>query len=328
MTHRPADPRNPAETRHSLSRRRFLKASGAVAAAAGVATVGVSCLDDDPSDKTIGSERLDEFKEAPITYTNNVPAPPTDPEPDYLGFFSAHEAATVDALVSRILPGDAEDPGAHEAGIMNFIDVKLSAYEGFWEPTYREPPFAEAATGSATGSSNSAPASGRSIMVDPAELERYGFQSMLTPREAYRVGLSSLDGYAMSSAGSKFVDLSDGQQDAIVGALESGDATRFTTPSATGFFKMVRTDVIEGMFGDPAYGGNRDKAGWKLIRYPGAQRGYTVEDMHTETSNREPQSLAELHMYMEGQDIHSTTILPVSSEHQHGSTSVGKGVGR
>jgi gluconate 2-dehydrogenase gamma chain len=28
--------------------------------------------------------------------------------------------------------------------------------------------------------------------------------------------------------------------------------------------------VMEGMFSDPIYGGNRDKAGWKLIGFPGA----------------------------------------------------------
>jgi gluconate 2-dehydrogenase gamma chain len=27
---------------------------------------------------------------------------------------------------------------------------------------------------------------------------------------------------------------------------------------------------MEGMFADPIYGGNRDKAGWKLIGFPGA----------------------------------------------------------
>ena len=26
---------------------------------------------------------------------------------------------------------------------------------------------------------------------------------------------------------------------------------------------------MEGMFADPIYGGNRDKAGWKMIGFPG-----------------------------------------------------------
>jgi gluconate 2-dehydrogenase gamma chain len=27
--------------------------------------------------------------------------------------------------------------------------------------------------------------------------------------------------------------------------------------------------VMEGMFADPIYGGNRDKAGWKMLGFPG-----------------------------------------------------------
>jgi gluconate 2-dehydrogenase gamma chain len=33
------------------------------------------------------------------------------------------------------------------------------------------------------------------------------------------------------------------------------------------------------MFCDPAYGGNRDGAGWRLVGFPGAQWGYRVEQM-------------------------------------------------
>ncbi len=34
----------------------------------------------------------------------------------------------------------------------------------------------------------------------------------------------------------------------------------------------------QGMFGDPRYGGNRDFAGWDLIRYPGARVSVSRED--------------------------------------------------
>ena len=33
------------------------------------------------------------------------------------------------------------------------------------------------------------------------------------------------------------------------------------------------------MFADPAYGGNKDFAGWKLVGFPGAQLFYTQADM-------------------------------------------------
>ena len=35
------------------------------------------------------------------------------------------------------------------------------------------------------------------------------------------------------------------------------------------FLATVYQTVMEGMFSDPIYGGNRDKAGWKMIGFPG-----------------------------------------------------------
>ena len=37
----------------------------------------------------------------------------------------------------------------------------------------------------------------------------------------------------------------------------------------TPFFGMVRFLTIAGMLGDPSYGGNKDRIGWKLIQYNG-----------------------------------------------------------
>jgi gluconate 2-dehydrogenase gamma chain len=40
-------------------------------------------------------------------------------------------------------------------------------------------------------------------------------------------------------------------------------------PPARVFFTMIYQNVIEGMFSDPLYGGNQNKAGWKMIGFPG-----------------------------------------------------------
>lgn len=37
----------------------------------------------------------------------------------------------------------------------------------------------------------------------------------------------------------------------------------------TPFFGMVRFLTVAGMLGDPSYGGNKDRIGWKLIQYNG-----------------------------------------------------------
>ena len=35
------------------------------------------------------------------------------------------------------------------------------------------------------------------------------------------------------------------------------------------FWSIAYQNVMEGMFSDPIYGGNKDKIGWKMIGFPG-----------------------------------------------------------
>jgi gluconate 2-dehydrogenase gamma chain len=45
------------------------------------------------------------------------------------------------------------------------------------------------------------------------------------------------------------------------------------------FFAVVREHVVQGFFCDPAYGGNRDGAGWRAVGFPGARWGYSARQM-------------------------------------------------
>jgi gluconate 2-dehydrogenase gamma chain len=51
-------------------------------------------------------------------------------------FFSQEEARTVDAICEQIIPGD-QDPGAHEAGVVNYIDLQLSSRFRRFQKVYR-----------------------------------------------------------------------------------------------------------------------------------------------------------------------------------------------
>jgi gluconate 2-dehydrogenase gamma chain len=216
-------------------------------------------------------------------------------------FFNLHEAATVDALVSRIMPGDADDPGAHEAGVVFAIDRALGgANLGYTLKTYTQGPFPVVAEEPVPVASASSRDIYDYVTVAGESLSRYGYQSVLSPQEMYRRGLEFVDAYAHSLFESNFVDLTPEQQDQILTDMDEGKATGFEGPSARAFFTQLRNDTIEGMFGDPMYGGNRDLAGWKLIGYPGAQRFYTPGDIMNASFNRVPQSLAQL-MANEGQ---------------------------
>jgi gluconate 2-dehydrogenase gamma chain len=44
------------------------------------------------------------------------------------------------------------------------------------------------------------------------------------------------------------------------------------------FFAQLRQRAIEGMFGDPAWGGNLAGVGWRLLGYPGPRLVWSAED--------------------------------------------------
>ncbi|MCA1716256.1 MAG: gluconate 2-dehydrogenase subunit 3 family protein [Actinobacteria bacterium] len=97
---------------------------------------------------------------------------------------------------------------------------------------------------------------------------------------AYREGVRTLNTYTAERYGKKLFELEEEAQDAVVGALERGEIPGFGEGSEAGdFFTTVWAHTVEGMFSDPAYGGNRDAVGWKLIGFPGAQYGYSAEEM-------------------------------------------------
>jgi gluconate 2-dehydrogenase gamma chain len=147
-------------------------------------------------------------------------------------FFNGDAAATVEALVERLMPGAPGRPGARDAAVLNYIDLALAG------------PYAEL-------------------------------------QDFYRRGLAALDAYCRSTHGERFLRLGAAGQDAVVAALESGQATGFTWPTAQAFFNTLRTHTMEGMFADPIYGGNRNFAGWRLVGFPGAQPVFTPGDMQS-----------------------------------------------
>ena len=55
----------------------------------------------------------------------------------------------------------------------------------------------------------------------------------------------------------------------------------FAWPSAPLFFNTVRTHVMEGLFADPVYGGNKNFEGWRQISFPGGQPFFTAQDMQS-----------------------------------------------
>jgi gluconate 2-dehydrogenase gamma chain len=210
-------------------------------------------------------------------------------------FFTVDEAKLVDALASRILPGTADDPGAHELGVVFYIDRVLAGPNlGYDYKTYQQGPFLMIDEQPTTVEASTSRDIYQYATVASANVSRYGFQSPQTPAEVYRRGLSSVDAYAQSKLKKNFVDLSSDDQDGILTDMAGGKATGFDDGGGKAFFTQLRNDTIEGSFSDPQYGGNRGMGGWKLVGFPGAQPYYSAADMANTNFQRDPQSLADM----------------------------------
>jgi gluconate 2-dehydrogenase gamma chain len=175
--------------------------------------------------------------------------PPTPVRPGPWMFFIADEAATIEAVVDRLIPPDDRNPGGKDAGCAVFIDRQLAGPYGHAEGLYMRPPFMP---GAAT----------------------QGYQSPDGPAARYRAGLKALaDTISTNFAGKSFRELAPVDQDKVLSGLETGSIGLKDVKSAE-FFALLLQNTQEGFFADPIYGGNRDMAGWKLIGFPGTRYDY------------------------------------------------------
>jgi gluconate 2-dehydrogenase gamma chain len=175
--------------------------------------------------------------------------PPIPVRPGPWLYFTADEAAAVEAIVDRLIPPDRSGSGGKDAGCAVFIDRQLAGSFGDSRRLYMRAPFA-----------NGTPSQGP--------------QSPIVPKERYRTSLAALDAYCKETlAGKSFAALAPAEQDQILGGLEA-DEIKLKGADGKAFFETVLQNAMEGFFADPIYGGNRDMAGWKLIGFPGARYDY------------------------------------------------------
>lgn len=88
----------------------------------------------------------------------------------------------------------------------------------------------------------------------------------------YHQGLRALHRYARAKFGKRFFELADDDMDGVLRDFETGNADTFKP--AGEFFETVRYHVLEGVFCEPQYGGNKNMIGWRLVNFPGQQFGY------------------------------------------------------
>ncbi|HEY1780881.1 MAG TPA: gluconate 2-dehydrogenase subunit 3 family protein [Roseiarcus sp.] len=170
-------------------------------------------------------------------------------------FFDAHQRATVEAAMARMIPTDHE-PGAREARTIDFVERYLSGIDFI----YARPD----GSGFETLSGKQA----------QAWRQRVG---ML--QKTYVEGIAALDAVAKQTFGAPFKALSERQQDEALRALErrekggaggDGPALQQTlTETELTFVPLLALHTRQGFYADPIYGGNGERAGWKVIGFPG-----------------------------------------------------------
>jgi gluconate 2-dehydrogenase gamma chain len=169
-------------------------------------------------------------------------------------FFTADEAAFVEAACARMIPSDATGPGAIEAGVPLFLDRQLAGDYGKGARLYMQGPF-----GKSTGTQ--------------------GYQSRFPPAGLHRAAIGAIGDHLGKSGGTPFHKLAAADQDAFLKSLEAGKVDLGADVDAKAYFALLLQNVMEGYFSDPIYGGNRGLSAWKMIGFSGArydQRPYVL----------------------------------------------------
>ena len=122
-----------------------------------------------------------------------------------------------------------------------------------------------------------------------------GYQSPLTPAEFFRAGIAATNAYCRKTLQKDFDRLTVDQQIKVLQEMEQGRVT-LDAVGAQEFFNLLLATTMQGFFADPVYGGNRDKAAWKMIGFPGVIAIYSNTSRITGTRSYdvEPKSILDL----------------------------------
>src|ERR1700689_2097842 len=133
------------------------------------------------------------YRGGALPWEPNDTAPPIPVRPGPWLYFTADEAAAVEAIADRLIPSDQSGPGGREGDCAVFIDRQLAGSYGDARRLYMRPPFA-----------NGTPSQGP--------------QSPIVPKERYRSSLAALDDYCKATfAGKSFAALGATDQDKVLG---------------------------------------------------------------------------------------------------------------
>jgi hypothetical protein len=184
-------------------------------------------------------------------------------------FLSPERMRALRALCAHFVPGPPEDPdpGAREAGAAEYIDLLLGAFTQKLPPLFAGGPFSHREGGGPNHFAEFLPLDALEERVWRTRIEgsqgrpeREWNGPVRGWQERYAEGLDALDASARRFFRRPFAELARWQREAVLGWLPG-------VPED--FVELAFAHTLEGTYGAPEYGGNRERAGWGFTRWPG-----------------------------------------------------------
>ena len=98
-------------------------------------------------------------------------------------------------------------------------------------------------------------------------LERLLQTDLAGDAEFFRAGLDAIEAEALVRFDKPFAELSVGQQNSTLAAIESGNVKTSWPIPPSRFFEMLVSTTAEGYYSDPQQGGNRGAISWAMTGF-------------------------------------------------------------
>jgi gluconate 2-dehydrogenase gamma chain len=200
---------------------------------------------------------------APVTAVSQATPPATEARL----VLTAPEAAFFAAAADTIIPADELSPSGSDCGLVTFIDRQLASAWGGGARMYRDGPFHQGTP-------------------------EQGYQLPLTPHDFFAAGITAANDWCHKTYERSFDHMNPAQRTEALKAMETGKA-EFAFFDSRLFFQRLLAINLEGFFSDPIYGGNRDKASWRMLQFPGLPATYAskFDEYRNKRFLADPQSI-------------------------------------
>ncbi len=208
-------------------------------------------------------------------------------------FLDARELGCLRALCAHFIPGPPRDPdpGAAEAGAAEYIDLLLGVFAESPPHLFASGPFSHRDGSGPNHFAEFIPLDALEERVwrtriegSRGQPEREWNGPVVGWQERYRSGLAALDRAARRLGAEEFAALSDWKARWLL---------RLAFGELGAFLDLAFQHTLEGTYGPPEYGGNRNLVGWSYTQWPGDHQPHHYSDAEISEPDASQLELAE-----------------------------------